>query len=239
MTNGLSLNHKGRLRVSGPGASSLKYDILTALLALAAGGQGTPQRLSLRLSLLITARFNWQKGTFAVGQREMARMWGVTERTAKREIAALRGLGWVSLVSPPAKGRVAQYEIVLAALIRDTRAHWAAVGSDFQARMCGLESIPEDEPSNVVPLRPVEVEPNGAIWPTAAKHLQSQDPTLYSAWLAQLIEDGAEQGVLTLVAPSRFVAGYVETHFKSRILSAVTMTDRGIRDVRLRHPDVS
>jgi len=140
---------------------------------------------------------------------------------------------------PPAKGRVAEYEIVLAALMRDTRAHWAAVGPDFEARMCGLESVPEAEPTNVVPLRPVEVEAMGNVWPEAAKHLQAQDPALFTAWLAQLIEEGAERGVLTLVAPSRFVAGYVETHFKSRILSAVTMTDRGIRDVRVRHPEVS
>ncbi|MEJ2031079.1 MAG: hypothetical protein P8X66_14795, partial [Maritimibacter sp.] len=94
-------------RIAGPGASAIKYDILTALLVTAAQGSPVEARLALRLSLLITARFNWRQGSFAIGQREIARMWGVTERTAKRELAEMRGRGWITIAVPAARGRVA------------------------------------------------------------------------------------------------------------------------------------
>ncbi len=87
MQNGRSGLLDGARNITGPGSAALKYDILTALLVTAAQGEATEARLALRLSLLITARFTWRSGTFSVGRREMARMWGVTERTANREIA--------------------------------------------------------------------------------------------------------------------------------------------------------
>mgnify|MGYP001122200213 CR=1 FL=1 len=99
------------MKAAGPGSQAIKYDILTALLAMASSGPAIEARLSLRLSLLITARFNWRIGTFAVGQREMARMWGVSERTAKREMAAMRALGWIAVAQPSAKGRVATPQV--------------------------------------------------------------------------------------------------------------------------------
>ncbi len=223
-------------KVAFAGSSALKYDILTSLLALAAAGQGTEQRLAMRLTLLITARYNWRRGTFNVGQREIARMWNVTERTAKREMSALRKLGWIAITIPPARGRVAEYEIVFPAVFATTRPYWAAVGPDFEARMMQSESIPVDIPAsdNVVPLRAtLPADRTGDVWPAAATFLEKQDPTLFAAWFAQLEEDSVDVGHLTLTAPSRFIAGYVETHFKSRLLSAVSQIDRGIREIRV------
>lgn len=223
-------------RVSGPGASAIKYDILTALLVMAARGEAVEARLALRLSLLITARYSWRLGTFAVGQREMARMWGVTERTAKREVAALRAMGWIEIAVPAARGRVAQYRIAMETVLRGTMPHWEAVGPDFAARMAGAPDTAGQGTGNVVPLRrdlPSPPPEDGTSWPAAAERLRAQDPAVYGAWFAGLVPVEAEAGVLTLAAPSRFVADYVRSHFQGRILAAVLAVDRSVRDVAI------
>lgn len=210
--------------VAGPGAAALKYDILTALLVMAAQGAAVEARLALRLSLLITARYNWRQGHFAVGQKELARMWGVSERTAKREMAALRAHGWISVMVPSARGRVAQYRIEMAQVLRATAPHWAAVGPDFTARMSGVPDPEVRTQDNVVPLHP-EIPPelppeDDTGWHAAARILQHQDPALYAAWFKDLVPVALERGTLTLRAPSRFIASYVETHYKNRLMAA-------------------
>ena len=222
-------------RITGPGSSSLKYDILTALLVTAARGDAEVARLAMRLSLLITARFNWRQDSFAVGQREIARMWGVTERTAKREMAAMRARGWIAVTVPAARGRVAQYGIRFDALLRETMPHWEAVGPDFVARMSGApepETLPAD---NVVPLRPVAAGQGGDVpgWTRAAERLASQDASVFNAWFAGLVPVEEETGVLTLVAPSRFVADYVRTHHLTRLVTAVILAEPAYRDIEV------
>lgn len=229
-----------RRKITGPGSSSLKYDILTALLVTAARGDAEAARLAMRLSLLITARFNWRQETFAVGQKEMARMWGVTDRTAKREMAAMRARGWIAVAVPSARGRVAQYRILFDTVLRETMPHWDAVGPDFVARMSGApepETLPAD---NVVPLRPRAAGQGDDIpaWTRAAERLAAQDASVFNAWFAGLAAAECEAGLLTLVAPSRFVADYVRTHHMTRILTAVVLSDPAIRDVEVIHqPD--
>ena len=221
-------------KITGPGASAIKYDVLTALLVTAARGDGVESRLALRLSLLITARFNWRTGTFAVGQREMARMWGVTERTAKREMAEMRARGWITVTVPAARGRVAQHRIAFDALLRETMPHWDAVGPDYAARMTGLPE-PEAAPGNVVAFKP-RSEPlagQGTPWGAAAERLRQQDPAVFHAWFAGLVPAGTEDGVLTLMAPSRFVADYVRTHYFTRLLAATVAAAPGLRDVEI------
>ncbi|WP_235851871.1 DnaA N-terminal domain-containing protein [Litorivita pollutaquae] len=224
------------MKAAGPGSQAIKYDILTALLAMASSGPAIEARLSLRLSLLITARFNWRIGTFAVGQREMARMWGVSERTAKREMAAMRALGWVAVAQPSAKGRVAQHRIVLPAVLRATMPYWDAVGPDFAARMAGAPEPENQPPSNVVPLHaepaPMPTEDETG-WGAAARRLQQQDPAIYSAWLGQLEPLEIEGDVLSLAAPSRFVADYIKTHHHTRVLAALVAENRAIRDIHI------
>lgn len=221
-------------RVAGPGASAIKYDILTALLATSARGDAVEARLALRLSLVITARFNWRLGTFAVGQRELARMWGVTERTAKREIAAMRARRWMRIDVPAARGRVATHRLDLSAILDSTRPHWDAVGPDFAARMAG---VPEPEAStNVVPIRTgdtsmPEVDEFG--WHQAAMALRAQDPAVYEAWFSPLRPLEVDAGILTLLAPTQFVADYVRTHFKTRLIATVSAQNKGIREIAL------
>ena len=221
-----------RQLIAGPGSAALKYDVLTALLVLAAQGGTVLARLALRLSLLITARFNWRSGSFSDGLRELARMWGVTERTAKREMSAMRAGDWIAVTVPAARGRVATYRIDLPNVLSATMRYWEAVGPDFSARMVGA---PQDVPeSNVVPLRSGTSrlpEADGTGWAEAAVKLRAQDPSVYEAWFASLTALEVNGGVLTLVAPTRFHADYVGTHFKTRLLAALSSGNPGIRDV--------
>ena len=77
----------------GRSAAAFKYDLLTVMGAFALAQEKGRQRLVLRLMTLVTARYNWARDELAVGQREIARLWQVDERTVKREMAKLRAMG--------------------------------------------------------------------------------------------------------------------------------------------------
>jgi hypothetical protein len=225
-----------RTKIAGPGSASIKYDIVTALLAASAHEAGPKARLALRLTLVITARFNWRLGHFAVGQKQLAQMWGVTERTAKREIAHLRALGWIRVEKAAARGRVAQHSIEFPAVLRDTRPYWAAVGPDFAARMSGLPEDSVQTPDNIVPMRMKTVSvpaQDGTLWPKMAAHIEAAEPDLFAAWLCGLTELDFDGGTLVLGAPTRFIAGYVETHHKLRLLAIATMLEPTLRNVKV------
>jgi len=221
--------------VTGPGAAAIKYDILTALLVTASNAEAVEGRLAMRLSLLITARFNWRSGVFCVGQSEMARMWGVTTRTTKREIAAMKAIGWLSVARQATRGRVAEYRIHFDRVLQTTMPHWEAVGPDFVARMVGVSQGESAEPSNVVPLRKAAELPedDGSGWAAAAERLRAQDVAAYDVWLAPLRPVGLEQGIFTIMATTKFQATYVRTHFQTRILAALLAEDSGIREVEI------
>ena len=217
---------------TGQQAGVVKYDILSALLVLAAQGDSGAGRLALRLSLLITTRYNWRTGTFCVGQREIARMWGVTERTAKREMAAMRTLGWITVARPAARGRVAEHRIDIAQVLTATRALWPAIGPDFVDRMSTPAPVPAA--SNVVPLRPVAVPAtDGSLWAAAAASLAQDHPATFGAWFAQLAQLDYREGVLTLGARSAFVADYVQQHLVNRLQAAALRHDPSLRQVKV------
>jgi hypothetical protein len=217
--------------LTGPGAGAIKYDLITALLVTAGQGEPVTARLSLRLSLLITARYNWQRKRFAVGRREIARMWGVTERTAKRDMAEMRARGWITVAVPAARGRVAQYEIDMGAVLAATRPFWEAVGPDFAARMAPPAPL-GGSPDNVVPLkRPATVSNAGNLsddddWAPAATLLAQEDPAVFAAWFAGLSPAGVVDGVLQLYAANRFQANYLMQHHHARLQRAVLTTAR-------------
>ncbi|SEQ83365.1 DnaA N-terminal domain-containing protein [Loktanella sp. DSM 29012] len=218
---------------AGPGAGAVKYDILTALLVMAAQGDPVEGRLALRLSLLITARYNWRMGRFSTGQREIARLWGVTERTAKRELAQMRTRGWIRVTQPAARGRVATHAIDLDRIIRDSMPLWPQVGPDFEERMTGAPAPVAPLPDNkIVPLHPARAAETG-VWAGAQALLMAQDGALYRAWFASLIgtDDGA--GGLTLTAPTRFIADYVREHYMPRLYAAVRQSDAAIVQITI------
>lgn len=226
------------VKVAGRHTSALKYDILSALGVLALGSDKHRQRLILRLMVLITTRYNWQSNELSIGRAEIARLWSVDERTVKREMAKLRALDWVQIKRPAARGRVAVYAINLAAILGETRPVWDTIGTDFDARMqeqTGTAPSPKDP--KVVPFqrKTQSVEEQGELWGAARALLETRDPTLTQAWFAGLTEAGCEDGVLTLMASSRFVADYVRTHHGPKLLATVSQIDPTLREVRLCH----
>lgn len=221
------------IRPVGRTASSAKYDLLTALGAYACQGDKHLQRLTLRFITLIVARYNWQADEISVGQREIARLWGVDERTVKREIAKLRALGWLVQRRAALRGRVAIHGLDLAAILTMTESAWHAVGPDFSARM-GQGRGDAPAVGNVVAFRsqaPIDLPQGASVWMRAQARLQAENPSLFNAWFQQLGDAGQGAGVLELVAPSRFHATFVATHHLAQVLAAVQKEDGAVRNV--------
>ncbi len=221
------------LRPVGRGASARKYDIITALGAYALAQGKHDQRRILRLLTLITARYNWGRDELAVGQREIARLWSVDERTVKREMALLRARGWLVVKRQGSRGRVTEYGLNVEGMMADTAGQWAAVGPDFELRM----SPQADEPKVVsMPVKGDVRAPDitaGTEWALAQAVLHGEDAGLYASWIAGLERAERAGGRLTLRAPSRFHGAYVQTHLERRILAACREVDKDVIEVRI------
>lgn len=201
--------------VGGPHGAAFKYDLLTALGAHACRTDKHSQRLTLRLIVLITARYDWQRDALSTGQREIAALWAVDERTVKREIAKLRVRGWLVLRYPAARGRVACHGLGIATILADTRESWDAAGSDFVARLTG--PTPEDRVGNVIPF-PALTAGTGH-WAEICRRFHATDPATHLAWIAPLTCEAVSTERLTLRAPSRFHTTFVRTHHIDTLLA--------------------
>ncbi|MGP3699617.1 DnaA N-terminal domain-containing protein [Rhodobacter sp. NSM] len=213
-------------RLTGPGAGAEKYDILTALAVKGLASSGTLQTSILRLVALVTARYNWISGEMAIGQREMAALWSVDERTAKRETRRLIDTGFLVLKYRGVKGRVAVYSLDISAIYSSTVDEWEKVGSDFAARMTGRYGLsgqavatPAAATAHVVHVDFTSGTRAGAFspWERMLRLLEDAHPAHFTSWYARLTLLRAEHGVVTLCAPSRFAAQYVDTHLRREI----------------------
>lgn len=236
----------GKQAFMGQGAAERKYDLLTALGAWGMGQGGAEAMLALRLSTLITARYNWRRDELTTGQREIAALWSVDTRTVKRQMARLRELGWLVLVRQGARGRVAVYRLDTAAILHATRDSFANVGPDFLARMTGdgmgdgtgkdlgvsqRDGQEREQAGNVVRF-PGIAEPDGqdAGWARISGRLQRANPHTHAAWIAGLA-GRVEEDRLILRAPSRFHARHVSTHLRDTIYSMAALD--GIRRISI------
>ena len=220
-------------RPVGRGAAVRKYDLLTALGAYALAQPKGTQRLILRLITLITARYNWGRDELAVGQREIARLWSCNERTVKREMSKLRALGWLAVRRQGTRGRVTEYSLSIDVMLGDTQDHWRMVGPDFEIR---LQGVPGESKVVSLPVRGDVASPDlssGTEWALTQAVLHAEDPGLYAAWIRALQRTGRAGARLTLAAPSRFHAAYVETHLKDRLLTACRAVDDTIAEIVL------
>lgn len=221
------------IRPVGREAGAKKYDILSAMMAHALQGDQNRQRLVLRLMALVTTRYNWQRNELTMGQREIARLWCVDERTVKREMARMRASGWLEVKRPGARGRVSVLALDLDRIMLDTRPAWPNIGDDFVTRVGG-RAEPAAEDRKVVPFRrATTATAAGGLWGAACQQLAEADAPLYEAWLAGLQDGGCEAGCLTLVAPSRFHATYVRTHLLGRLLGVLRRLDGDVDRVRI------
>lgn len=208
-----------------------KYDILTALGTHALAQGKHEQRLTLRLMTLVTARYNWNRNELAVGQREIARLWSVDERTVKREMAKLRVLGWLIVQRQGARGRVTQYGLDIERILEATEPTWPNVGPDFDLRMHGGPQTSEVIPLPVKGHVPAPEITEGTEWALARAILHSENQGIYGSWIQALTRADRAGGRLTLRAPSRFHAAYVQTHLSARILATVQSVDGDLSEI--------
>ncbi|MEP5729467.1 MAG: hypothetical protein ABJL67_08825 [Sulfitobacter sp.] len=219
-------------KMAGPGASARKYDLITALGAHALSLGKHDQRLILRLITLLTARYNWSRDELSMGQREIGKLWSCNERTVKRELAKLRALGWLIVKRQGARGRVATYGFDTAEILRATRTIWPQVGPDFALRLA-------DAPTPTIVPFPVQgtvVAPqmdDTTEWGLARSVLYAEDQGRFGAWLRALERVGRAGGRLTLKAPSKFHAAYVQTHLEGVLLHACREVDGDVSAVEI------
>lgn len=222
----------------GRDAATKKYDILSAMMAYALARDKHTQRLVLRVMALITTRYNWQRDELSMGQKEMAKLWSVDERTVKREIAKLKSTGWLSVKRAGARGRVTLYGFNLDLILKETETEWQKIGPDFVRRLSDIiritaQNVPE---TNIVPFNGPNLQPpkpDGSIWAQAALIVYEDDPTCYGAWLQQLQQADRNETCLTLIAPTKFHANYVQTHLSDMILRALNRLDLSLRTIRI------
>ena len=137
-------------RYTGPQAGSQKYDLLTALSVAGLSGSPGFQTSMLRLVALVTARYNWGRNELTVGQREMARLWSVDERTVKREIKRLTAASILLQLRPGVRGRVAAYRLNIAEIHRLSAPVWDRVGPDYADRMAQQAPPPAPQPRSAL-----------------------------------------------------------------------------------------
>lgn len=219
-------------RMTGPGAGAEKYDLLTAMAVSGLADGGVRQATMLRLIALITARYNWAADELSMGQREMAQLWSVDERTAKRETKRLIEAGLIEIKRPGVRGRVAAYRLRIDEIYRQTEAGWRCVGPDYQTRMrgrgAGDQPVPQALPASKVvhvdfSARPTpQANPGDDPWTKTMEVLSRQDGSLFQAWFAHLtLAAPARDDLLQIRAPSRFVATYVATRLMAKLEAAV------------------
>lgn len=215
-------------RLTGPGAGPEKYDLLTAMAVSGLASGGALQASMMRLMALVTARYNWTLDEVSIGQRDMAALWSVDERTAKRETKRLVEGGFLRIKRPGVRGRVAVYQLNIEAIYRQTEPRWTNVGRDFEARMGARAATPEvDPPSKVVRVdftaRPKsDIDPaTGGPWERVLARLAAQQQAICAAWFDPLVLTAIEPDHISLTAPSRFAAQYIATHLMAPLDSAL------------------
>ena len=213
------------VRLTGPDAGVIKYDLLTALSVAGLNGPAGLQVSLMRLIAAVTARYNWRSDELVVGQRDLARMWSVNERTVKREMKRLGALGILVCTRPGVRGRVGAYRLNQARIAAMSRECWALVGPDFEARM---QARYRPDAVKVVQLQDYAEAAQGrgvsalpGTWDKAMARLARQDPHRFEAWYARLEFAGCDGGVLSLRCPSKFAQRYIEQHLLRALVSAV------------------
>ncbi|PZX17024.1 DnaA-like protein [Palleronia aestuarii] len=195
--------------LTGPQAGARKYDLLTALSLLGLHGPRQMRISLLRLLSVVTARYNWKANELSIGQAEMARIWGVTERTAKREVRTWIAERLVIRSRAPSRGRVGAYRLDLSEIWHRSAQFWPLIGPDFTERM--LAEHPVTAAENLQTPTPIPEEKTTSPWGAVRDRLRRHDPAIYQHWIAPLDYVSDTGCCVTLRAPSRFMAHYVKT----------------------------
>ena len=216
------------MRLTGPEASVIKYDLLTALSVAGLNGSTTLQTSLMRLIAAVTARYNWRADELTVGQRDLARMWSVNERTVKREIKRLIEGRILICKRGGVRGRVAAYQLNYEQIAKMSEPCWSLVGPDFDQRMkgryLGQATVKIVQLSDYA--KPAAPDDAGAVpapgtWQRAMAGLANNHADQFRAWFSQLRFVQFDQGILRLHAPSKFTQRYIETHLMRPLVTAI------------------
>jgi len=208
----------------GPRAGALKYDLLTALSVAGLHGHPTTQTSLMRLTALITARYNWRVEEVSIGHAELARLWAVNDRTVKREMKRLLEMGVLTCVRPGVRGRVGAYRLNYRRIYEMSQPVWAAVGPDFEDRMMemsGARTVVQVNFQTPVPKPALVTETPAGTWGAVRRRLKAEHPAIFESWFAKLVQEACGDHTLTLRAPNGFVSRYIETHFATKLAMAV------------------
>lgn len=216
----------------GAGGAVQKYDLLTALSVDALRRSVAHRTSVLRLIAVVTARYDWRRDQLSVGREELARLWGVSEPTVKREMGRLRKLGFLELLEPGVRGRVTRYRLGHRAIAAATAEACDGVGPAFRSRMAGL-SPPAPHPAEqgtaprdrkVVPLyaappggQGAEPEDEAESWATC---LRALDPVVFRNWFSGVRAEPCPRAGVIFRAPSAFTAQHIQRHH-DRLLAEV------------------
>ncbi|MEO1638617.1 MAG: DnaA N-terminal domain-containing protein [Pseudomonadota bacterium] len=219
-------------RLTGVRASSLKYDILTALSVAGLHLDARFQISIARLTLLITARYNWRQDELCVGQRDLARMWHVTERTVKREIKYWLDQQLVICKRQGVRGRVGAYRLNYPVIYHVSAPFWQSVGPDFYERMTETNPVQEakvvavdfrNKEQEAIQTNPLPVKDQHT-WRAACHRIRDLHPEHYRNWISHLTFGSDDKQTVMLSARNQFVAHYIETQLKAIVEEAVEAT---------------
>lgn len=209
----------GPARAVAPGPAA-KYEIMAGLAA-AALAEGR-ERTALRLLLLLLRRYNWATDALSIGRAEIAALWGVDERTVRRELARFRLGGWLVLKRPARRGRVALYGLG-PALRPGARAAPPGAGGQVVAFPRG-----EERPG----LAGDEV---AGLWAAMRSRLARWDPDVTRTWFAGL-SARATPDALVLVAPTAYAARWILLQHGARLRAALEAEGGGNRRLLVEGP---
>jgi len=220
-------------RLTGPGAGSEKYDLLTALSVAGLSGSPVQQTSMLRLIALVTARYNWAGEDLTMGHREMAALWSVDERTAKRETKRLIDTGFLAIKRRGARGRVSSYRLCIERIYALSEPVWPQVGPDFADRMAGrgVEPSKPDTPKvvKVVKVDFTRTRGHDPRWEAVMTLLTEANPARVAAWYSKLLPQSYADGVLCLDAASAYACQYIQTHLMAELQTAARSAYPGLR----------
>ncbi|WP_166418706.1 DnaA N-terminal domain-containing protein [Cochlodiniinecator piscidefendens] len=237
---------------TGVNAGSLKYDLLTAISVAGFYGTSTLQMTMARLTGLITARYNWKLDEFSVGQRDLAKMWNVNERTVKREIKRCVETKILICKRQGVRGRVGAYRLNLPEIYRLSQPHWDSVGPDFVERMTASDprrKSPEHEnvmkvdfgpriepPEPALNTEPTDDTPRGR-WRAAQRRLRDLHPENYESWFKGVQFVSLENTTLSLKVKTKFSSRYIMTHLKNALVEAVEVEFGPEHKITMLHSD--
>jgi len=212
-------------KLTGPNAGSIKYDLITAMSVVGLAGKPTLQTSMTRLIALVTARYNWFRDEVTVGQRDIAKMWSVDQRTVKREMKRLVEAGILLKLRHGVRGRVAAYRLNYREIVNLTEPHWALVGPDFVERMSTLyprsavKVVKVDFGKKPLDCNiPMTEDRTG--WRKVRQFLRENDESIFQNWYSKLTFKSVTDSELILTAPNNFIAQYILTHLQSSLLLA-------------------